>query len=161
MIVVSDASPIIALAAIGELEIIHRLYDKVIIPERVYQEISIAGQTKPGSQAIQTATWIEVRQATNHATIAQLAQHLDAGEAEAIALAIEIGADRLLIDEHRGRAAATQLGLTVIGLLGALLVAKHQGIISAIKPILDLLRSTVGFRVSNELYARVLQTAGE
>ncbi|MDP2901059.1 MAG: DUF3368 domain-containing protein [Candidatus Bathyarchaeota archaeon] len=69
-----------------------------------------------------------------------LLQELDAGEAEAIALALEAGADLLLKDEHLGRETARHLKLRSIGLVGILIAAKHKGLISAIKPCLDALR---------------------
>ncbi|AIE76293.1 DUF3368 domain-containing protein [Synechocystis sp. PCC 7338] len=90
-----------------------------------------------------------------------LAQMLDPGESEAIALAIEIDAERLLIDERLGRDIATNYGLKLRGLLGLLINAKQQGMIPMLRPILDRLIKQAGFRVSPTLYARILQEAGE
>jgi predicted nucleic acid-binding protein len=83
------------------------------------------------------------------------------GEAEAIALASECGAELLLIDEHRGRKIASRFGIRVAGVLGVLIEAKRCGELPAIKPVLDLLVSTAGFRISNALYGRVLEAADE
>jgi predicted nucleic acid-binding protein len=66
-----------------------------------------------------------------------LQQDLDGGEAEAIALSLEIGADLLLMDENLGRETARHLGLRYIGLIGALVMAKRKGLINAVKPHLD------------------------
>ncbi len=82
---------------------------------------------------------------------------LDAGEAEAIALALEIEADLLLMDERLGREIAQFLGLRYTGLIGSLVEAKHRGIIITIKTYLDQLRSEAGFWVGDALYLRVLQ----
>ena len=68
--------------------------------------------------------------------VASLQLELDEGEAEAIALAIELQAD-LLLDERKGRVVASRLGLKSVGLLGALIEAKHQSLVLAIKPIVD------------------------
>jgi predicted nucleic acid-binding protein len=76
-----------------------------------------------------------------------LQQELAAGEAEAIALALEIGADFLLMDEHLGRETAAHLGLRCVGLVGVLIAAKRNGLIQAIKPHLDTLRNIAGFRI--------------
>lgn len=86
---------------------------------------------------------------------------LGRGEAEAIALALELGADVLLIDERKARKAALGLGVPVTGVLGFLLEAKKKGAIPAIKPLLDQMEVAVGFRIKRSLYDAVLQAAGE
>jgi predicted nucleic acid-binding protein len=86
---------------------------------------------------------------------------LDAGEAEAIALAVEMKAGLLLLDERRGRNVAQRFGLKFVGLMGMLIEAKWKGHVPAVKPILDDLTATAGFWVDNGLYARVVQEAGE
>jgi uncharacterized protein len=60
-----------------------------------------------------------------------------------------------------GRREASRLGISIIGLLGILLVAKRQGLIDAMRPVMDTLMNKAGFRVSSQLYAEVLETAGE
>lgn len=127
MIVVSNTSPIINLAAIGQLDLLQQLYQKLTIPQAVYYEISIVGAGQPGATEVQRLNWIESRQVANRALVTALQTELDEGEAEAIALAIEIGANLLLLDERRGRAVAARLGLQFIGLLGLLIEAKHKG----------------------------------
>lgn len=86
---------------------------------------------------------------------------MDLGEAEAIALAVEVEAARLLIDERSGRQAATDLGLRITGVLGILLSAKRQSLIMAVKPIMDNLMLQSSFRITSQLYADVLDAAGE
>jgi predicted nucleic acid-binding protein len=86
---------------------------------------------------------------------------LDAGEAEAIALALEIGAELLLMDDRLGRESARHLGLHYTGLIGVLIEARRKGLIRAVKPHLDALRDIAGFRLRETLYLRVLQDEGE
>ncbi len=90
-----------------------------------------------------------------------LLQQLHRGEAEAIALAIDLHADIILIDELEGRALAGQAGLSVSGTLGVLLRAKFSGKIAAVKPEIDLLRSKAHFFLSTALETKVLIAAGE
>lgn len=160
MIVVSDTSPIINLAAIGKLDLLHVLYGEVFIPNAVYREIaSFADQ--PGASEVQTLNWIARRTCEREDLVRALRGELDEGEAEAIALAVEMQADLLLIDERAGRRAATRLGLERIGLLGVLLEAKQQGHLNALAPLLDALRQEAGFWISESLRHRVLELAGE
>jgi uncharacterized protein len=90
-----------------------------------------------------------------------LQELINLGEAEAIALAIELNAIRLLIDERLGRQSATEQGLRIIGVFGILLIAKRQGLITVIKPTMDNLITDANFRVSSQLYADVLEAANE
>ena len=159
MIVVSDTSPITNLAAIGQLDLLRQIYGQVVIPEAVFQELTAAGGNHPGAVA-QQLDWVETRVVSNSILVNALQVELDQGEAEAIALAQELAADLLLIDEHLGRAVATRLGIRIIGLLGVLIEAKHRALIQEIKPLVDTLMS-LGFHVKQDLYQRVLQAAGE
>jgi hypothetical protein len=86
---------------------------------------------------------------------------LDLGEAEAIILADNLHADWLLIDEALGRNIAKLHGLHIVGLLGVLLLAKQKGFITEVKPLPDDLINKARFRVSDELYQKILHSAGE
>ena len=76
-------------------------------------------------------------------------------------LAIELNAERLLIDDQQGRNAATRLGLEITGILGILLIAKRRHLISTVKPTLDALIEQANFRVSSRLYTEILESSGE
>jgi predicted nucleic acid-binding protein len=161
MIVVSDTSPITNLALIGYVNLLQQLYGTVVIPQAVSQEIAAVAPRLAGTVSIQKLDWLEIRQATDSALVASLQLELDQGEAEAIALAIELKADLLLMDERRGRTIAARLGLTFVGLLGTLIDAKSAGLVPSVRPLLDNLITNAGFWVSQGLYDRVLQAAGE
>ncbi len=161
MIVVSDTSPVTNLAAIGRLDLLQKLYEKVIIPQAVYRELAHVSDGMQGTTPLQIPEWIECQAVVDRAVVTALQMEVDEGEAEAIALAMELKADFLLLDERHGRAIASRFGLRFIGLLGVVIEAKHRGYIPAVKPIVDDLMVRAGFWVSQQLYARVLQITGE
>lgn len=161
MSIVSNASPLINLARIGRLDLLYQLYGELVIPEAVWNEIVVEGMGQPGADEVKAANWIRMQAVANRPLVRALRQELDSGEAEAIALALEIGADLLLMDERLGRETARHLGLRYIGLIGVLIEARRKGLISAIKPHLDALRGMAGFHVRDALYLQVLQDEGE
>lgn len=119
------------------------------------------GNGQAGVEDIKSASWIETASVSNNEFVLALQRELDAGESEAIVLALEKKADFLLIDERLGREVAQYFGVHCVGLLGILTEAKHRGEIDAVKPILDLLRGRAAYRISIELYQRVLHEVGE
>jgi len=163
VIVVSDTSPLSSLAIVEQLSLLQQLYGKVIIPTAVATELANTEPEDSRVTAVLSLTWIETQSVTNRTLIETLQNEgkLDLGESEAIALSVELNVDELLIDERLGRREAKRLGLSIIGVLGVLVVAKGRGLISAVKPIMDDLILQAGFRVSDRLYTEVLQAAGE
>ena len=161
MIVVSNASPLAALSFIRQLYLLHDLYGTILIPEAVWQEVPVSGAEQPGRDAVLKADWIERRSVATRQLVRALLQDLDPGEAEAIALAVEVSADLLIIDERLGRRTARHFGLDVIGAIGVLVDAKHREIIPEVRIYLDKLRDVAGFRISNALYQRVLEEQQE
>jgi predicted nucleic acid-binding protein len=159
--IVSNASPIISLAAAGYLDVLPQLYGRITIPEAVWREAVDAGADRFGSEAIASADWLTVDAVSDTALVQTLYLDLGAGEAEAIALAVEQDATLLLIDERRGRKVADRLGLDVSGTLGSLLEAKAKEILPEVKSVLDDLVLHAGFYLSRRLYRRVIEAAGE
>jgi predicted nucleic acid-binding protein len=161
MSIVSNASPLINLSRIGRLDLLPQLYGELTVPEAVWRKVVLESAGQPGAKEIEAASWIQVQAATNRQLIQALQQALDSGEAEAIALALEIGAEFLLMDERLGREMALHMGVRCIGLIGILVEAKRRGEIGEIQPLLTALRDVAGFWVSEALYQRVLQDAKE
>lgn len=157
MIVVSNTSPLINLARISRLDLLHQLYNKILIPQAVWQETVEDGVGQAGASEIGTAEWVTTRAVSNTLMVQALRQELDAGEAEAIVLALESKADLLLMDERLGRETAQHLGVRVIGLIGVLISSKSQGLIEKVRPELDALRQVAGFYLDDNLYQRVLK----
>lgn len=161
MIVISDASVFINLAIIGQLDLLPSIFGKITVPQAVFQEVVTAGATKPGSQELRTAEWLEVQDCTDQVLLNRLLQSLDKGEAEAITLACEMNADLLVIDEKRGRNIAKSLNLQITGLLGVLLTAKKKGLIESVKTLMVRLQAEADFRIGKETFRVVLEAAGE
>ncbi len=158
MLVVSNTSPILNLAIIGQLELIHQQFGQVQIPLAVLAELKVL-EDRPGSKEIQAAVdtgWIAVQEVSSQLSVQLLQQVLDRGESEAITLAIDLKADRILLDERDGRKIAKSLGLKVTGVLGILLRANQEGELSSLSGVIDALIKTAGFRISPELLAKVL-----
>lgn len=161
MIVVSDASPIISLSSVGRLDLLTQLYEQIIVPASVLEEIAISDPDRPGVREVRHAEWLSSEIPQNRVLVRALEGELDRGEAEAIALAIEVSADFLIVDERRGREVARRMGVRVIGVLGILIEAKSRGFIPAVAPILEALLTEAGFRISPNLYRRVLEASDE
>jgi uncharacterized protein len=163
VIVVSDTSPIANLIVVGQIDLLPQLFRTVVIPEMVYQELLANGENHPVTQTVTTADWLNIQSVSNplQATILERDRRLDPGEANAIVLALELKATQLLIDERLGRTEAKRQGLRITGILGVLLAAKRQGLISTVRPVLDQLIDKANFRISDRLYAETLAIAEE
>jgi uncharacterized protein len=158
--VVCDASTLIALARIGQLDILGRVGARVMIPRVVYDEVVVKGVGKPGADEIRDAPWIETHEVADRDVVARFRAVLHAGESEAIALAQEIEADVIILDDEQARNTASAEGLRVVGLLAFLILAKERGIISHVKPLLDALRRQ-GFFIGDDLYQHILRQTDE
>jgi uncharacterized protein len=158
---VSNSSPLILYAGVGRLELLGQLFDRIVIPRAVHDEIVGAGAGRPGATQVAAASWIDVQDVLDRQRVRALSMMLDAGEAEAIALAGELDdLEAILLDDRRGRRLAHRQGLPVIGSAGALLLAKEQGAIPLVRPLLDQLRSA-GLRLGEARYREVLAAAHE
>ena len=158
MIVVADASPIICLSRIGRLDLLREVFTEILVPDEVRDEVE-AGLD--GAAILRSHSWIESRPVHDRNRLVALAKEMDIGESAAIVLSIEPRAERLLMDERRGRAVAEREGLTVIGVAGVLLREKALGIVPRIGPILDDLVSRARLRLAPEVVTRALALADE
>ncbi len=155
--VVSNSTPLIALAKISRFELLKDLFHEINIPKAVYDEVVTSGEGRSGCVELKNADWIQCHQVHNHDLVAFLKISLDAGESEAIALAREISADLLLIDDGDGRRVAESVDIAITGTIG-LLLRYYRGTPKEFKDALDDLQAQ-GFRLSKKEYARVLKHA--
>jgi len=151
VIVVSNSSPLIALAKIGKLHILKEVLGEIVIPKAVWYEVVVRGRGKPGAEEVEKADWIKVKEVKDRLSVEVLKGEIEVGEAEAIVLAKEVDADLLIMDEKIPRIIAESIGLTVIGSLAILYVAKKRGLIEGdFDEIIEELRSK-GVRFSDDV----------
>jgi len=159
-IVVSDTSAIAALCHLGLGELLRSFYQEVIIPPTVAMELKNPLGRRPIVDVAQFP-FITIRAPQDLVRVAELQTELERGEAEAIALAVQLAAEWLLIDEDLGRQVASRLGLKITGVLGILLRAKGAGMIAAVAPLMDRLTAEIDFHIAADLRNRVIRLAGE
>jgi len=141
----------------------HEQFGEILIPQGVLEELRVE-EGLPGSQSIREAIkkgWLRVKEANDQIFVKVLYADLDKGEAEAIALALQVKAEWIILDEREGRRVAKSLGLKVIGVLGILLRAQREGKLSSLKKSMEDLRQKAGFHIGSELFSDVLREGGE
>ena len=156
MIVVPDAGPLIYLGGAGQLELLRVMFERVVVPQVVYDEVVVAGAGEVGAKEVAAASWIEVERVDADRDLLPL---LDAGEAAAIPLAERLHAV-LLCDDADARAEARRRGLQIIGTLGVLLRARRDGHLERVAPVVQRM-AALGMYVAGPLLAEVLALAGE
>lgn len=152
MFVVSNSSPLIALTAIGQLDLLPALFEAVLIPPAVAVEIAASIPTLPG--------WLRVQDLKQALPSAVVRPSLGDGERETLALALEIQADLSILDDLPARRVARTLGLDITGTAGVLLAAKRRGLIPHVRPHLENLVNNAFF-IGPELFEELLELAGE
>ena len=161
MTIVSDASSLGSLALIDYLWLLESIYGTVVISEVVARELATAKNGR--IQAVLSVSWVKVRVPPESAiaTIRQQGQQFDLGDTHTLALALQINADELLMNERRGRQVAQGLGLSVIGIFGIIIVAKQRALIPSVRRVMDTLVELAGFRISHRLYQKILKFVDE
>jgi len=144
---VVDSACLIGLERIGRLDLLPSLLDPIFVPPAVEREFG----SRPA--------WVQVERAVDIGMVAALRLLVDPGESEAIVLAYEKGL-RIILDDRKAREVAQRLGVKVTGTVGLLLKAKQEGVIAAVRPLLDALDANQ-FRIGHELRAEALRIAGE
>ncbi len=158
-IIVCNSGPLIALSCIDCLELLHDIYEKVLIPNAVFREVT-SSLSLPGALNIAACSWI-CREEINTSLDRLLISELGSGESEVIVLALEKQTQRVLIDERKARRIAELVyGLTVTGTGGILLRAKKEGFVDAVLPLLREMRRN-GYYLSERLVERIAEEAGE
>ena len=147
--IIADTSVLILLNKIGELELLKKLYGKILITEDIADEY---GNELP--------LWFEIGIVKDIQKQNLLELQIDKGEASAIALALESENPTVILDDWKARKIAELIGLNITGTLGMILKSKEKGIIPKVKPLLDKIKLT-NFRISQELENEILVQANE
>jgi predicted nucleic acid-binding protein len=161
VIVVADTSVILNLCFLEQQDLLRSLFGTVYAPFQVEEEFQRLATSDRRFLGLAFPAYI-LRVApltTSHSWAHSPVLH--AGEIAALSLALELGADLVLMDEAEGRAVATSLQLTTMGLLGILLQARQRGLIPAVAPLVERLQQEARFWISPSLREAVLRAAGE
>jgi len=154
---VSNAGPLIHLSWIDRLDLLDELFEEVVVPDGVADEILRTGTDVVGGDAIRAALaagWLPVRAVTDKAEVAALTANLGQGEAETLVLMAQENGDLLLVDDRRARDEAERRGVPFTGTIGLLREARERGLIEAAHPLVLRLRR-MGFWVSGDLVDRL------
>jgi predicted nucleic acid-binding protein len=145
---VTNSTCLIGLERIERLDILPQVFDIVFAPPAVAKEVRTS------------LDWLRVQPVANRSVTIALRTQMDEGEAEAIALALELEDVLLILDDKKARRVAQQMGMKVIGTVGMLLKAKRQGVIAEVKPLL-LSLTEADFRISQGIIQEALRLSGE
>jgi predicted nucleic acid-binding protein len=148
-VVITDSSCFILLYKIDAISILHDLFELVLTTHEVAIEFGFP-----------LPEWVIIQPVNNKSLKEELNEHVDLGEASAIALAYEVKSDYLILDDLEARKFARKLGFNIKGTLGILLDAKSKGVIQQLKPYLDLVQQT-DFRFTEQLIKFFLKEANE
>lgn len=156
-VVVSNSTPLIALASIGRFSALRELFTQIHIPEAVLSEVAGDKRRRAGSREILAASWINTVQVENIPSVDFLKTLVDQGEAESIVLSRELNADLLLIDDKDGRKIAESAGITCVGTVGLLLHYYRLDTDSFTTSLDELVAQ--GFRLAPKEYREIVQLA--
>lgn len=159
-IVVSDTSPLRALHHLKLQSLLSLLFQEVYVPPAVVEVLQNPRSGLP-TLSLEMFPALRIQAPSESTRLADLHLLLDPGEAEALALAVEVHADAVLMDESEGRRIAAQLGVASLGVLGVLLKAKAAGHTGDLKPLLTKLQKGLGFFISDVVSREVFRLAGE
>jgi len=159
MTVVSNTSPLLNLALIDRLSLVDSQFEHVVVPRSVWEELMAGHNGVERLEAFRDRGGVCVVEPDPTDLRTELDRELDRGEAAALAHAVDIDADRILLDEREARAAATRHDIQVTGVIGILLRASEHGSVD-LRSELDALREA-GFWIADDLYQKALEADRE
>jgi predicted nucleic acid-binding protein len=158
---ISDSSPLILYGRLGRLDLLRNVFNEILIPRAVSDEVLASGGSLPGAGPVAGAHWINVLPVRHVAPPDDPLWGLGSGERDAILLVEDLSRKfAVLLDDRPARGVARRRGLLVYGSAGVLILAKESGLIDAVRPELDRLRSA-GLYLDERTYGEALSIAGE
>lgn len=156
--VVVNASPLIALFRSGQADLLPRLFQRVVVPDAVWDEVIAGGHRDVAAEGLAIQTWA-LRDA---APVSQpvSAWNLGAGETSVLSYALAHPPLRAVIDDADARRCARTLGIPFLGTGGVLVLAKRRGLIASVSVGVQRLRDA-GLWLSDDLIRLLKEQAGE
>jgi predicted nucleic acid-binding protein len=154
-----NASPLIFLTEVGLLEVLRQPGTPVLVPDAVLEEISRLGPHDPAIQAVGSSPWIQIVTTPPIPDVVRV-WDLGAGETAVLAVALESPDAMAILDDQPARRCARVLGVATQGTLGLVLLAKQQGLIPVVRPVLEQLKQA-GMYLTDGLERQILDAAGE
>jgi predicted nucleic acid-binding protein len=142
LMVISNTSPIFYLHRLGQLELLRKLYQNIVIPNGVIEELKIGKRQGEDVPDISKHKWIEIQ------------------AAQVLALAIENPGSLVILDDRLAREIANSKNMRVTGTAGVILKAKQEGHIKLVRPIFESLKQ-LDFWISDALMDNIIRMAGE
>lgn len=158
-LVVSNTSPLLYLHQIGQLDLLRQLYDRVVVPDAVAEELKAGAALGIDAPSLPQHPWLEVTSPPEQSLPGAL-EELGPGEAEVIAFGLANSGALLLLDDRLARRTAAFFRLSVTGTIGVVVKAKRAGYLTSVLPVFEALQKT-NIRVRNELVQWALEEAGE
>lgn len=158
--VIVNTTPLIALSHVGQLNLLKELYGEIIIPQAVYEEVSVKVDSVCKKEVDSSLDWIRVEKISNQMAKDMYKTQLHEGEVEVMILAKEVAADVVIIDDANAKKYAKYLKLPVTGTLGVLLRARQMGYVDKLEPVLRQMVEK-GIYISQSLIELCLKQAGE
>ena len=157
---VADASFLIGLCLIDRFHLLVSLVERLYVAPAVWNEVVVRGGERPGAREVQNSPVVRQQEIQNTQALQSLRLFLGSGEAESIVLAQETAQAVLFADDLRARKAAQEAGIRTMGIAGFLLLAKQNGLLQEIYPLLKNLQEK-GFRLSQAVIDAILKEADE
>ncbi|MCL4300053.1 MAG: DUF3368 domain-containing protein [Anaerolineae bacterium] len=157
---VVDTGPLIFLAKLDRLELLQRGADEILAPPAVLAEVHMLHDEATQKIEVAGQSWLQIQTVDDRSKVSLLLADLDTGEAEVIALAQTVNANRVVVDDLDARRFARRIGLSVVGTMGLLLAARLRGEIPSVKAEIEHLRQ-LGFWTSEALVEAILKAANE
>jgi predicted nucleic acid-binding protein len=153
-----NASPLIVLFKSNQADLLPQLFDEIVVPQAVWQEVTSSGTQDAAAQQLPNVTWVKRVEVAITPSIA--AWDLGVGESSVLSFALENPAYRAMVDDRAARRCAKALSINTLGTGGAIVLAKRRGLITSTGEGLKKLQDA-GLWLSTDLINLLKQQAGE